>query len=150
MIKVASFFSGIGGIDLGLERAGMKVIFQCEINTFGQQILKKHWPEIQLEGDINDVKAKDIPAADLWCGGFPCQDLSLANQGKRHGLEGARSGLFYMFAELIRAQEKKPRWIFMENRYRDLSDCVYRCSGAPDGEHLRSRRQRRGRQDGPS
>lgn len=115
MIKVASFFSGIGGIDLGLERAGMKVIFQCEINTFGQQILKKHWPEVQLEGDINDVKAKDIPAADLWCGGFPCQDLSLANQGKRQGLEGARSGLFYMFAELIRAQEKKPRWIFMEN-----------------------------------
>lgn len=114
-MKVASFFSGIGGIDLGLERAGMEVVFQCEINHFGQQILKKHWPNVQLEGDINNVKATDVPSAELWCGGFPCQDLSLANQGKRQGLEGARSGLFYMFAELIRAQEKKPRWVFMEN-----------------------------------
>lgn len=114
-MKVASFFSGIGGIDLGLERAGMEVVFQCEINRFGQDVLKKHWPTVQLEGDINDVKPSSIPTAELWCGGFPCQDLSLANQGKRQGLEGARSGLFYMFAELIRAQEKKPRWIFMEN-----------------------------------
>ena len=114
-MKVASFFSGIGGIDLGLERAGMEVVFQCEINRFGQQILKKHWPNVQLEGDINDVKPTDVPSAELWCGGFPCQDLSLANQGKRQGLKGARSGLFYMFAELIRAQEKKPRWVFMEN-----------------------------------
>lgn len=115
MIKVASFFSGIGGIDLGLERAGMKVVFQCEINPFGRTILKKHWPDVKLAGDINDVKPEDIPEADLWCGGFPCQDLSLANQGKRQGLEGTRSGLFYMFAELIRAQERKPRWVFMEN-----------------------------------
>jgi DNA (cytosine-5)-methyltransferase 1 len=114
-MKVASFFSGIGGIDLGLERAGMEVVFQCEINRFGQEILKKHWPTVQLEGDINEVKPESIPTAELWCGGFPCQDLSLANQGKRQGLEGARSGLFYMFAELIRAQEKKPRWVFMEN-----------------------------------
>lgn len=114
-MKVASFFSGIGGIDLGLERAGMEVVFQCEINRFGQEILRKHWPAVQLEGDINDVKPTNIPAAELWCGGFPCQDLSLANQGKRQGLEGARSGLFYMFAELIRAQKRKPRWVFMEN-----------------------------------
>ena len=114
-MKVASFFSGIGGIDLGLEKAGMEVVFQCEINKFGQEILHQHWPNVQLEGDINDVKGSSIPTADLWCGGFPCQDLSLANQGKRQGLEGARSGLFYLFAELIRAQEKKPRWVFMEN-----------------------------------
>lgn len=114
-MKVASFFSGIGGIDLGLERSGMEVVFQCEINPFGRSILKKHWPDVKLVGDINDVKPDDVPEAELWCGGFPCQDLSLANQGKRQGLEGARSGLFYMFAELIRAQEKKPRWVFMEN-----------------------------------
>lgn len=114
-MRVASFFSGIGGIDLGLERSGMDIVFQCEINQFSQKILKKHWPNVQLEGDINDIKAKEIPTAELWCGGFPCQDLSLANQGKRKGLEGARSGLFYMFAELIRAQKKKPRWVFMEN-----------------------------------
>lgn len=114
-MRVASFFSGIGGIDLGLERAGMDVVFQCEINKFGQEVLKKHWPDVQLEGDINDVNPTEIPTAELWCGGFPCQDLSLANQGKRQGLEGARSGLFYMFAELLRAQKEKPRWVFMEN-----------------------------------
>lgn len=114
-MKVASFFSGIGGIDLGLENAGMEVAFQCEINPFGRSVLKKHWPNVQLEGDINNVDPNKIPRAELWCGGFPCQDLSLANQGKRQGLEGARSGLFYMFAEHIRAQEEKPRWVLMEN-----------------------------------
>lgn len=112
-MKVASFFSGIGGIDLGLERAGMEVAFQCEILTFGQKILKKHWPGIPLSSDITKVTATDIPDVDVFAGGFPCQDLSLANQGKRKGLEGARSGLFYKYAELIK--EKKPRWVFIEN-----------------------------------
>ena len=112
-MKVASFFSGIGGIDLGFEQAGMEVVFQCEILTFGQQILKKHWPNIPLAGDINRVAGRDIPEADVYAGGFPCQDLSLANQGKRKGLEGARSGLFYKYTDLI--EEKRPRWVFIEN-----------------------------------
>lgn len=112
-MKVASFFSGIGGIDLGLEQAGMDVVFQCEILTFGQQILRKHWPTVPLYSDITTVKPSDIPTVDVFAGGFPCQDLSLANQGKRKGLEGARSGLFYKYAELI--GEKRPRWIFIEN-----------------------------------
>ena len=112
-MKVASFFSGIGGIDLGLEQAGMSVEFQCEILTFGQSILKKHWPKVKLASDITKVHGADIPDVDVFAGGFPCQDLSLANQGKRKGLEGARSGLFYKYAELIK--EKKPRWVFFEN-----------------------------------
>lgn len=112
-MKVASFFSGIGGIDLGLEKAGMDVKFQCEILSFGQQVLKKHWPNVQLEKDITKVTSDDIPEVDVFAGGFPCQDLSLANQGKRKGLEGARSGLFYKYAELI--EEKHPRWVFIEN-----------------------------------
>ena len=112
-MKVASFFSGIGGIDLGLERAGMEIIFQCEILPFGQKVLKKHWPNIQLEADITTVSGDMIPSVDLFAGGFPCQDLSLANQGKRKGLEGVRSGLFYKYADLIK--EKKPRWVFIEN-----------------------------------
>lgn len=113
-LKVASFFSGIGGIDLGLERAGMEVVFQCEILKFGQKILKRHWPNVRLEGDITQVKASDIPDdVDVFAGGFPCQDLSLANQGKRKGLEGARSGLFYTYADLI--EKKRPRWVFIEN-----------------------------------
>lgn len=112
-MRVASFFSGIGGIDLGLENAGMEVAFQCEILTFGQQVLKNHWPGVQLEKDITKVTGQDIPTVDVFAGGFPCQDLSLANQGKRKGLEGSRSGLFYKYAELI--EEKHPRWVFIEN-----------------------------------
>ena len=114
MLKVASFFAGIGGFDLGLERSGMQVVFQCEVNPFCQQVLKKHWPDVPLHGDINTVTVSDIPAdAQVWCGGFPCQDLSLANQGKRKGLEGERSGLFYQYAGLIAA--RKPRWVIIEN-----------------------------------
>ncbi len=111
--KVASFFSGIGGFDLGLERAGMNVIFQCEINKFAQQILRKHWPDIPLATDINELSPSDIPDSNLWCGGFPCQDVSLANQGKRKGLKGDRSGLFFKYAELV--EGKKPNWVILEN-----------------------------------
>ncbi|MGB9040472.1 MAG: DNA (cytosine-5-)-methyltransferase [Acinetobacter calcoaceticus] len=114
MLKVASFFAGIGGFDLGLEQAGMKVVFQCEINKFCQQVLRQHWPDVPLYGDIKNVDSKDIPSdAQVWCGGFPCQDLSLANQGKRKGLEGERSGLFYQYAELIKSN--RPRWVIIEN-----------------------------------
>ena len=74
-MKVASFFSGIGGIDLGLERAGMEVVFQCEILPFGQSVLKKHWPDAILAGDITKVQGNDIPTVDVFAGGFPCQDL---------------------------------------------------------------------------
>ena len=112
-MKVASFFSGIGGIDLGLERAGMDIVFQCEILKFGQKVLKRHWPDIPLANDITKVKAIEVPDVDVFAGGFPCQDLSLANQGKRKGLEGSRSGLFYAYAGLIEA--KRPRWVFIEN-----------------------------------
>lgn len=112
-MRVASFFSGIGGIDLGFERAGMDIVFQCEILSFGQKVLKKHWSNVPIYHDITKVTVNDIPPVDLFAGGFPCQDLSLANQGKRKGLEGERSGLFYKYAELI--AEKRPRWVFIEN-----------------------------------
>ncbi|HHB1548633.1 TPA: DNA cytosine methyltransferase [Vibrio parahaemolyticus] len=111
--KVASFFAGIGGFDLGCERAGMEVVFQCEVNSFCQKVLKKHWPSIPLHSDIKTLSAGDIPDANIWCGGFPCQDVSLANQGKRKGLKGERSGLFYTYAELVR--ERRPDWIIIEN-----------------------------------
>lgn len=112
-MKVASFFSGIGGFELGFENAGMELVFQCEKNKFNQQILKKHWPNITYYDDINTLKANQIPVSDLWCGGFPCQDVSSANQGKRAGLKGKRSGLFYQFKDLI--GKSKPRWVVMEN-----------------------------------
>ncbi|MBO4211948.1 MAG: DNA (cytosine-5-)-methyltransferase [Oscillospiraceae bacterium] len=112
-MKAASFFSGIGGIDLGLEKAGVEVAFQCEILKFGRQVLNRHWRNVPFQEDITKITGKDVPEVEIFAGGFPCQDLSLANQGKRKGLEGARSGLFFKYAELI--QEKRPRWVFIEN-----------------------------------
>jgi len=114
--KVASFFTGIGGFDLGFENVGMEVVFQCEINKFCHKVLKKHWPKCPLSTDIKTVSPEKIPTSNVWCGGFPCQDLSLANQGKRKGLKGDRSGLFYTIANLIEAKEtQKPDWVILEN-----------------------------------
>ena len=113
MIEFSSFFAGIGGFDHGFENAGMKCRFQCEINPFRREVLTKNFPNIILKGDIKLVNLEDIPETTLWCGGFPCQDLSLANQGKRKGLEGDRSGLFFEFYRLLK--ERKPKWIVLEN-----------------------------------
>lgn len=114
-MKAASFFSGIGGIDLGFENAGVNVVFQSEINAFGREVLKAHWPNAELAGDINAIEPEDVPEAEIYFGGFPCQDLSLANQGKRKGLAGERSGLFFKFAELVRGANARPRWLLLEN-----------------------------------
>lgn len=112
-LQVASFFSGIGGFDLGFEMAGMTVAMQCEVDTFCRKVLKKHWPDVPLYGDITEIKADQIPYADIYVAGFPCQDVSLANQGKRKGLEGERSGLFHELMRLV--EERQPQWIVLEN-----------------------------------
>ncbi len=111
-MRVSSFFAGIGGFDLGFERAGMSVVFQCEIDSFCQQILKRHWPNVPLHDDITTLNSAIVPASDLWCAGWPCQDLSTANT-ERAGLAGKRSGLFFAFMELVR--EVQPAWLVMEN-----------------------------------
>jgi DNA (cytosine-5)-methyltransferase 1 len=112
-LKVASFFTGIGGFDLAFQQEGCEVVFQCEIDSFCQKVLQKHWPDVARKTDITKVEPGDIPEADIWCAGFPCQDLSLANQGKRLGLEGKRSGLFNQFADLV--ESARPRWLVIEN-----------------------------------
>jgi DNA (cytosine-5)-methyltransferase 1 len=112
-LKVASFFTGIGGFDIAFEELGCEVVFQCEKDTFCQKVLKKHWPDVSLKSDITLVEPSDIPESAIWCGGFPCQDLSLANQGKRKGLEGERSGLFTQFAGLV--ADARPKWLVIEN-----------------------------------
>lgn len=111
-MKAASFFAGIGGFDLGFERAGIKVVFQCEIDNFCHKILKRHWPDVPLHEDITTLRSTAIPSASLWCAGWPCQDLSSANT-EREGLQGKRSGLFYKFVEL--AAKVQPTWLVMEN-----------------------------------
>ncbi len=110
---VASFFAGIGGFDLGFERAGFEVVFQCEKDAFCQKVLRKHFKDVPLVSDITTLTPDEIPAADVWTAGFPCQDLSLANQGKLKGLNGERSGLFDRFAELV--QRFPPEWLVLEN-----------------------------------
>jgi DNA (cytosine-5)-methyltransferase 1 len=112
-LTVASFFSGIGGFDLGFERAGFRVTMQCEIEPFCNSILEKHWPDVVRYDDIRKVEGGHVPESSVWIGGFPCQDLSIARMGKRAGLRGSRSGLFHEFARL--AGEGKPRVLVIEN-----------------------------------
>lgn len=111
-MRFASFFAGIGGFDLGFQRAGMIPCFHCEIDPHCQIILKRHWPEVPLHGDIETLKVSGIPPVEVWAAGWPCQDLSHANT-ERTGLKGKRSGLFYKFANL--AREVRPRWLVLEN-----------------------------------
>lgn len=111
-LRAASFFAGIGGFDLGFERAGIETVFHCEIDEHCQQVLKRHWPSVPLHGDITTLSANEIPKADIWTGGWPCQDLSHANTDRK-GLKGKRSGLFHNFADL--AAEAQPKWLVMEN-----------------------------------
>lgn len=111
--SVASLFSGIGGIDLGFERAGFDIAYQCEIQPFCRALLEKHWPSVPKSADIKEVNGAEIPASDIWVAGFPCQDVSLARMGKRDGLRGRQSGLFFEFARLV--GEARPRILMLEN-----------------------------------
>ncbi len=110
-LTFGSVFTGIGGFDLALERAGMACSWQVEIEPHCCQVLRRHWPQVARWRDVRDVGGTDLAAVDLLAGGFPCQDLSVA--GRRAGLDGARSGLFYEFARL--AAELRPSWVVVEN-----------------------------------
>lgn len=111
-MKILDLFSGIGGFSLGLERAGMQTIAFCEVDPACRQVLKKHWPDVPIFEDVKTLTAKDIhDTVDVICGGFPCQDISLA--GKGAGLAGERSGLWYEYRRLI--EEIHPRYVIIEN-----------------------------------
>jgi len=106
-----SLFAGIGGMDLGLERAGMQCVAQVEIDDYASKVLAKHWPDVARFRDVRTVGAHNLPACDLICGGFPCQDIS--NAGKHAGIAGERSGLWREFARII--GELRPRYALIEN-----------------------------------
>lgn len=153
---VGSLFSGIGGMDLGLERAGWRIAWQVEKDAHCRAVLRQHWPDVELHEDVRDVggmvnsgrerdreasgrngnltgadvhlragvTARDcggnacnadgriqLAPVDLICGGFPCQDISVA--GRRAGLAGERSGLFHEFMRIV--GECAPRWVLIEN-----------------------------------
>lgn len=110
-LTFGSLFSGIGGIDLGFERAGMRCIWQSEIDPYASKVLKKHWPEIPNYGDVTKINWEKVERPNIIAGGFPCQDISYA--GKGAGIHGERSGLFF---ELMRAvRVVRPRIVVLEN-----------------------------------
>lgn len=106
-----SLFAGIGGIDLGLERAGWEVRWQVEIDDFATRALEQHWPGVPRHRDVREVGAHNLERVDLVAGGFPCQDISVAGRGK--GLDGERSGLWFEFLRIV--QELRPAWVLAEN-----------------------------------
>jgi DNA (cytosine-5)-methyltransferase 1 len=114
--RVLDLFSGIGGFSLGLERTGgFKTVAFCEIDPFCRRVLAKHWPNVPVYEDVRELTADrlraDGIAPDVICGGFPCQDISIA--GKGAGLAGERSGLWREYARLI--GEIRPRYVIVEN-----------------------------------
>lgn len=126
MPTYGSLFAGIGGIDLGLERAGFECKWQVEFDPQCQGILARHWPDVARYGDVTEVKGEDLEQVDVLVGGWPCQDLSVA--GKRAGLGGRRSGLFFEFMRLV--DELSPQWILAENVPGLLSaGCKPKCDG---------------------
>ena len=117
-MNFVDFFAGIGGIRLGLEQAGHKCVGFCEFDKYARTAYKAMYDtEGEWENhDVRTVKPYDVPVADLWCFGFPCQDISVA--GKQKGLqEGERSGLFYEIMRLLagRRKEDRPKWLLIEN-----------------------------------
>lgn len=112
-MTIGSLFAGIGGLELGLERAGLgPTIWQVEQDAYCRSVLAKHWPDADRSvTDVCEAGAANLERVDLICGGFPCQDLSYA--GKGAGLDGARSGLWFEYLRIIR--ELRPRFVVVEN-----------------------------------
>lgn len=135
MLTVGSLFAGIGGFDLGFERAGFEIKWQVEIDPFCRAVLAKHWPDVRRYEDVREccgslLRAERLiiaghengrcaecgrrdwlPWVDVLCGGFPCQDVS--ESGKRVGIDGPRSGLWREMGRLV--SELRPRYVVVEN-----------------------------------
>ena len=109
-LTVGSLFSGIGGLDLGLERADMEVIWQSEIDPYACKVLAKHWPEVVNHGNIKEINWQEVERPDVICGGYPCQPFSTA--GKRRGEEDSRH-LWPWVKTAI--SELRPKYAILEN-----------------------------------
>ena len=109
-VTFGSLFSGIGGLDLGFERAGMTPAYNCENDLAARSILARHWPTVPQYEDVRDV-GDNVASPDVIMGGFPCQDLSVA--GRREGLDGKRSQLWFEFHRIIAGA--CPSWVVVEN-----------------------------------
>jgi DNA (cytosine-5)-methyltransferase 1 len=132
-----SLFAGVGGFDIGFERAGWECRFQVEWDKHCRTVLDQHWPNVPKWGDVSTVSGYELPPVDCIIFGSPCQDLSVA--GKRAGLEGARSGLFFEAVRIIKEMRDAtggtfPRWTVWENVAGALSSNQGRDFGAVVGE----------------
>ena len=117
-LQYGSLFSGVGGFDMGFDQAGYDCVFQVEWDKNCQQILTKHWPEVPKWLDVQEVNGAEIPPCDVLTFGSPCQDLSVA--GKRAGLDGDRSSMFYEATRIIKemrdaTESVYPRIVVWEN-----------------------------------
>lgn len=109
-----ALFAGIGGDSLAAKWAGFKTVLFVEIDGYCQKVLKKHWPDVPIVGDIRGFDGREYrDTITLITGGFPCQDLSTA--GRKTGIHGGRSGLWGEFLRII--AESQPEWIAIENVY---------------------------------
>jgi DNA (cytosine-5)-methyltransferase 1 len=112
VLTIGSLFSGIGGLELGLEWSGLgPVLWQVESDDYCRRVLEKHWPGTARFADVRTVGTAQLEPVDIICGGFPCQDISSAGPGT--GLAGKRSGLWSEFARVAAAL--RPRWCVVEN-----------------------------------
>lgn len=111
-MKVGSLFSGIGGLDLGLEQAGMETVWQVEYDDWARGKLDENFPHTQKFKDVREVGEHNLEPVDLICGGFPCQDIS-ALKFNREGLAGKRSGLWAEYFRII--CEMRPGFVVIEN-----------------------------------
>jgi len=112
MLTVGSLFSGIGGLDYGLEQAGMKTIWQVEYDEWAREALNQNFPHTEKFKDVREVGKHNLKPVDLICGGFPCQDISTLND-TRGGIEGKKSGLWSEYCRIIR--ELRPSYVLIEN-----------------------------------
>lgn len=118
MLRVLDLFSGIGGFSLGLEKTGgFRTVAFCEIEAYPRRVLARHWPGVPIYDDVRSLSSQHLTAdgvgpVDVICGGFPCQDISLAGRGA--GIDGERSGLWREYARLV--GELRPAYVVTHPR----------------------------------
>jgi len=110
-LAVGSLFAGIGGFDLAARWLGWRTLWYSEIDPYASAVMKKRFPDAVNHGDVTQLRGSHVARVEVLCGGFPCQDISLA--GKGAGIEGSRSGLWTHYARII--DEVRPSWVVVEN-----------------------------------
>lgn len=110
-LSVAGLFAGIGGIELGLHRAGHQAELLCELDEAAQRVLRAQFPQVDVVGDVRSISR--LPRVDLVTAGFPCQDLSQA--GRTAGIGGTQSGLVGEVFRLVQDEDRAPTWLLLEN-----------------------------------